>query len=383
MSQSRLQQDAAPLSPDLPLQQAGEIYLARRNQYLKPRSMENYRYHFRYLMKFFGPDKALSSFHEGDLRDYQKWRAQPGEDRGQAGPSCINHELGALVQLLDLAELWQPIRKYYERIPEPDWSPPKVLTAEEEERFFRFASRKPEWKTAYHSAVITSNTTIAGCELRALRLEHLHLSRTPPVVHVPRAVKNGNRIRVVPLNAAALASVRQLVNLAKERGSYEPGHYLIPYRVKRDMHDPNRGASSAFIRTAFRRIARSCGLGWVTPTCFRHQAITRLLESGAPDETVRAIAGQVSERAMRYYSHIRIEAKMSAVDRLLPGKAKPVVAVRGGGYPLLAGVEEAAQRLGIATEAALELILEYERARAHPPATSADRSPSPNRKTRG
>jgi integrase len=160
---------------------------------------------------------------------------------------------------VELADLWQPIRKYYERVPEPERSPPKVLTAEEEDRFFRFASRKPEWRMAYHSAAITSNTTIAGCELRVLRLEHLHLDGTPPVVHVPRAVKNRNRIRVVPLNAVALASFRELVGIAKKRGSCEPGHYLIPYRMKRGMYDPNRDASSGFIRTAFRRIARSCG----------------------------------------------------------------------------------------------------------------------------
>ena len=149
-------------------------------------------------------------------------------------------------KLLDLADLWQPIRKYYERVPEPDWSPPKVLSAEEEERFFHFASRKPEWKTAYHSAVITSNTTIAGCELRVLRLEHLHLERAPPIVDVPRAVKNKNRVRAVPLNAVALASFRELAGLAKERGSHEPGHYLISYRVKRGTYDPRRGASSGF-----------------------------------------------------------------------------------------------------------------------------------------
>jgi integrase len=353
-------QHPAPLSPDVSLQRAGQAYLARRKQYLKARSIENYECHFRFLVKYFGPNKRLSTFHEGDLRGYQKWRAQGGEGRRKAGSSCINHELGALTQLLELADLWQPIQKYYEPIPEPDWVPPRALSAEEEERFFRFASKKPEWKTAYHSAVITSNTTIAGCELRALRLEHLYLGRTPPVIHVPRPVKNKNRIRAVPLNEVALASFRQLVRLAKERGSCQPGHYLIPYRVKLGTYDPNRSASPNFIRSSFRRIARSCGLGWVTPRSFRHQAITKLLEGGAPDETVRAIAGQVSEKTMRYYSHIRIEAKKSAVDRLLPRSPKPVAAERGNVHRLSAGVKQIAKRLGIRTEAALELILQYE-----------------------
>lgn len=360
----RNKQSLPPLSPELTLTKAGELYLARRKQYLKPRSFEAYQYHFRTLISFFGPDKKLSSFHEASLRDYQKWRLQGTKQNGKAGPSCINHELGALSQLLELADLWTPIQKYYERLPEPDWSPPKVLTEEEEERFFRFAARKPEWSTAYHSAVITNNTTLAGCELRVLRLEHLHLNRNPAVVHVPKLVKNKYRIRSVPLNDAALASVRALVELAKERGSNEPGHYLIPYRVKRGAYDPERAASPYFIRSAFRQIARSCGLPWVTPTSFRHQAITKLLENGAPDETVRAIAGQVSEKAMHYYSHIRIEAKKAAVDRLAPmavSVKKPATSASHEHFPLLRELAATAEKLGISREAAVELVLSYER----------------------
>jgi integrase len=84
------------------------------------------------------------------------------------------------------------------------------------------------------------------------------------------------------------------------------------------VYVPERPASPYFIRTAFRAIGEACGLRWVTPTTFRHQAITKLLESGAPDETVRAIAGHVLQRAMSYYSHIRVEAKKVALDRLEP-----------------------------------------------------------------
>src|SRR4051794_21177650 len=92
-----------PLSPKLPLSQACEIYQARRKRYLSPRSLEAYKYHFRTLTSFFGPGRMLSSFHEGDLREYQRWRSSPGTNHAQAGPSLINHELGALAQILELA----------------------------------------------------------------------------------------------------------------------------------------------------------------------------------------------------------------------------------------------------------------------------------------
>ncbi len=181
--------------------------------------MEAYQYHFRTLQRYFDPQQELGMFHEGHFRDYQKWRLAAG-----AGASLINHELGALAQLLELAGLWHPISKYYEHLPERNWSPPKVMTPEEEDRFLRFAKRKPEWKTALNSALLTSNTTIAGDCLRTLKLESIRLEQDPPVILVPATAKNRNRVRGVPLNRVAYAAVRELFVQAKERGSSEPQH---------------------------------------------------------------------------------------------------------------------------------------------------------------
>lgn len=97
----------------------------------------------------------------------------------------------------------------------------------------------------------------------------------------------------------------------------------------------------------------------------RRRTSLKLLESGAPDETVRAIAGHNSERAIRYYSHIRIEAKREAVDLLTasPSKARATHAPKGGPLPLLGELRAAAKRLGIAGDAAIELVLQYERSK--------------------
>jgi integrase len=362
-----ISKDPAPLAPNTPLEKAFAIYLQRRQLQLKARTVENYRLHFRFLVRFFGADTPLSSLHEGHFRDYQRWRSTEEQGRSKVGASCINHELNALSQVLALADLWYPISKYYERLPAGNCGPPRVLTAEEEERFFRFASRQPMWRTACYASLLTANTTISGCELRAIRLEHVRLTDDPPIIRVSEPVKNQHRVRGVPLNAVAVNAVEGLLRVAAEHGVCRPHHYLIPYRVQKGKYDPERPASSCFIRTAFKRIARASGLEWVTPGCFRHQAITKLLEGGAPEETVRAIAGHVSEKSMRHYSHIRIEAKKRAVDCLVPAPADRREAKKPpkkSSFPLLAGVEENAKRLGISTEAALELLLAYERSKA-------------------
>jgi integrase len=315
-------------------------------------------------MNFFDPNRALSTFHEGDLRDYQHWRSVPKQmQRKPAGPSLINHEIGALAQVLNFAGLWLPISKYYERLPENNSSHPKVLTAEEEDRFFRVAASKPRWRMAYNSARLTANSTISGCELRTLRLVNLQLEQIPPKVTVSEMAKNNHRMRTVPLNETAVAAIRELRILARERGSIHPSHYLISFRRKNGTYVPGQPASPYFIRTSFRAIGRACGLQWVTPTTFRHQAITKLLESGAPDETVRAIAGHVSQRAISYYSHIRIEAKKAALDRLepLPTGMNAAGPRTGATFPLLKQLRALANQLGIAPDAALELVLAYER----------------------
>ena len=125
----------------------------------------------------------------------------------------------------------------------------------------------------------------------------------------------------------------------------------------------------------FRAIGRACGLPWVTPTTFRHQAITKLLEAGAPEETVRAIAGHVSERALSYYSHIRIEAKKVALDRLGPLPTEMELAVPQKAFPLLKQLRAKANRLGIDPDAALELVLAYERTKVQKFGSSATEKP--------
>ena len=54
----------------------------------------------------------------------------------------------------------------------------------------------------------------------------------------------------------------------------------------------------------------------------RHTLITDLAESGAGDETIRDIAGHVSKQMLKHYSHIRMEAKRSALEAIVP---KPTV----------------------------------------------------------
>jgi hypothetical protein len=48
----------------------------------------------------------------------------------------------------------------------------------------------------------------------------------------------------------------------------------------------------------------------------RHTLVTELAESGADDEVIMSIAGHVSRAMLPRYSHVRMEAKRRALDKI-------------------------------------------------------------------
>ena len=51
----------------------------------------------------------------------------------------------------------------------------------------------------------------------------------------------------------------------------------------------------------------------------RHHAITELAEFQASDSTIMAIAGHADPKVLAHYSHVPLEAKRKALDRLWAG----------------------------------------------------------------
>jgi hypothetical protein len=56
----------------------------------------------------------------------------------------------------------------------------------------------------------------------------------------------------------------------------------------------------------------------------RHTLITELAESGAGDQTIMDIAGNVSKQMLKHYSHIRMEAKRSALESIVTARPAKV-----------------------------------------------------------
>jgi integrase len=87
-------------------------------------------------------------------------------------------------------------------------------------------------------------------------------------------------------------------------------------------HRPNSPIKSW--RSAWRAALKRAGLQ-LRFHDLRHTCITKLAESQASEQTLMAISGHVSRRMIEHYSHIRMEAKRTALDAIAkPTFSEPV-----------------------------------------------------------
>lgn len=305
------------------------MLLRRQSNSLKPRSHETTQTYINALEKFFGK-LTLQEITAGHLRSYQIARINnllyvDGQEvhpwKRKAGDSIVNHEISVLGQMLRHCKLWQIIRPFYFPRPQPKWSPREILSEEEEERFFEAAAQHPEAQLAYWVAIITNNTTAEGIELRGLRLKNVFL-RDDDIseIYIPEdSVKNDSRPRKIALNSQAKWAVTQCYKRALKLGCCEPNHYLFPFRDRKtNKYIPQQRPSRWAFRRSWDKLRQVTGCPNLHPHDLRHQCITRMLERGVQPETVRAIAGHVTEQMMRYYSHFRRQATYEAVMMIDP-----------------------------------------------------------------
>jgi len=299
----------------LPFSDACESWLETRKPYISAKTHYEYSLNINTLGSFFG-ELRLQEI-DGDLvRAYQKMRQQ------KCGAFSINHECGVLLQIRK--RIGMPLADY-QPLPLPKAERGRALSHEERERLFRIAKENPHWEAAYLFAVISVNTSAGPKETYTLRLKDVDLERGAIRIQ-PHGAKNVHRIRTIPLNDEALKAARRAVERANQLGCREPQHYLFPFRIRggnihHALYDPERHQTS--FKTAWLALRECAQLPGFRMYDLRHHAITALLENpDISEETVEDIAGHVSRRMKKRYSHIRMEYKRAAVEAIM-AKKKP------------------------------------------------------------
>ena len=330
----------------LAFSEAADRYLSERTPDLAARSISTERERLQPLRTYF-TTRSLSRISSGDVREYIAQRKASG-----AANRTVNMEIGALRRILKRAKRWHSIADDVPHLPER-CDIGRALSFEEKSRLLRMVLAKPEWETARLATILALNTTMRGCELKGLRWRNVDfMERVITVQRVTTKTDAGERM--IPLNPDAWQAILALRERAKQLfgGEPEPNWYVFPRAERKSKPDPTRPMSCW--RSAWRSLTKAihcpaCGqLQRPGQTCanagckadiskvkspiaglrfhdLRHHAITELAEGQASDSTVMSIAGHVSPRMLRHYSHVRLEAKRTALNALGSGGS-------GGGY---------------------------------------------------
>lgn len=296
--------------------EAADKYLASRKLELQHSSITKEKQLLVKLKEYFGPTR-LNRISAEQILSFREWRA------ATCGPALVNMEVGVLRRILKRAKLWHAMADDIKPFREPS-SIGRALTPEQKTSLLEAAALKPEWETAYFAAILALNTTMRGCEIRGLRWSDIDLLESTLII---RKSKTAAGVRIIPLTPDAFEVLVQLRTRAETFGEVLPEHYLfarfkpvgrfdgkviVEHRML--SFDPTTPLGSW--KKAWSKLTAKAGLAGLRFHDLRHHSITELAESGCSEQTIKAIAGHVSQRMLDRYSHIRLDAKRNALEAL-------------------------------------------------------------------
>ena len=256
----------------------------------------------------------------------------------------VNMEVSVLRRILKRAKTWAALAEDVRMLPERGKPVARVLSPDQKAKLFEAARSRPDWLVAHCAAVLAVSTTCRGVELKNLRWRDVDLFNQ--TISVKRSKTEAGH-RTIPLNGDGMAALSRLLERASGHKASEPDHFVFP-TCEHETIDPTRPQKSwrtawrKLVKEAGRRAAREAAAAVLeagrplseaktayrnTAALFngfrfhdlRHQAITELAEAGASDATLMAVAGHVSRRMLEHYSHVRMTAKRTALNKLESG----------------------------------------------------------------
>ncbi len=279
-------------------EQASKEYRQSRLGRISAHTADIDKYSLKHLIRVFG-SSLLCDITAEDIARYQKRRQQDG-----AEGRTINMEVGVLRGVLTTHRLWERIARDVHMLPERK-DIGRALTPEEERRLLVETKRRD---SACHTAtVLALNTGMGKKEIRTLTWGRVDFEgRTVTVGKSKNEFRTG---RVIPLNPVAFEA---LVKWAGRFPNAEPTHYVFPWSDNGRI-DPTRPTKGW--RTAWEKARKRAGVN-VRFHDLRVTCITKLAEGQASDQTIKAIAGHVSQQMLEHYSRIRMDAKRRALDAI-------------------------------------------------------------------
>lgn len=292
----------------LPFPRAAELWLAQHKRYIKPNTYKNYQASVRLLCHWIG-DVKVEEIHIGHVRGYQAERSK------KAGPYLVNGELSVLQMILKEARCWKRIADLYRPLRVPKRRGGHSISEEQERILREVAFSRPKWRLAAHCMMVMLSTTMGFGELRHVRRRDVDLRRK--CVTVRDGAKNDYRDRTIPMNAAALDSMRWIIDRWEDLGGGREDEFILPHRPRMPKGPWIFTEPMTAITSAFGKIRREAGLPAFRIYDCRVQAITKLLSNPMVSPQVsKEIAGHISQAMQDRYSIQQFDTKMAALEAL-------------------------------------------------------------------
>jgi integrase len=272
-----------------------------------PQSATFADYAIRHIKRLIG-DKMLVDMNDTVVVRYQNDRLTEG-----ASPKTVNEEVGFLLRVLgdpgDLLRVRLKKKKKLKLKVRNEIG--KAFSPEERERMLAEAARARS-PHIFPALTLALNAGMRDAEIRNLTWGQIHFDKK--YLAVRRSKTEAGEGRTIPLNSVLLPVLCEYLVWYKEKfGEARPEWYVFPWG-KPSPCDPSRPVTT--LKTAWNNIRRNAKVvGRFHDN--RHTLVTDLAEAGAGDETIMDIAGHVSKRMLRHYSHIRMEAKRHALEAIV------------------------------------------------------------------
>ncbi|MGC2212678.1 MAG: tyrosine-type recombinase/integrase [Silvibacterium sp.] len=302
------------ISGPLSASRAVDAYRKLREPHWAKRTRGIHESSWKHLEPAFGK-LLLSDIQPSHISKYQRERQKEG-----ASGRTINIEVGLIRQVMIHHRMWHAISPDVRMLRERE-DIGRSLTADEEVNLLA-AAKKSVSRSLYPAILLSIHTGLRNEELRLLQWRQIDFLKEE--VAVGKSKTAGGEGRIVPLSDTALACLKEW------RGKFPdvlPEHYVFPSEryglhgkegtfggvVKVYSFDPETpiaGWKSSW--TTCRSMAKiSCR--WHD---MRHTFISRCGENRIADQTLLALADQLSRKVLERYSHARNESKRAAVKML-------------------------------------------------------------------
>jgi len=272
-----------------------------------PQSARFAEYAIDHLKRILG-SKMLVDFNEAAVIHYQNSRL--GE---KASPKSVNEEVGFLLRILgdpgDLIRIRLRKRKMLKL--KVRQTVGRAFAPDEKTRMLEEA-RKARSPHIFPALSLALNAGMRDAEIKTLTWGQIDF--TKKYLAVGRSKTDAGEGRTIPLNSTLLEVFSEYGEWYREKfGEPRPEWYVFPFG-KPSPSDPTRPVTT--LKTAWNNVRTNANVKgrWHDN---RHTLITDLAESGAGDQTIMDIAGHVSKQMLKHYSHIRMEAKRTALESIV------------------------------------------------------------------